>query len=146
MSGGLVSKERRKTAQKAIIMINLEGLDPADQITALSNQLARVHQDLDRLRDHEQVQVNRIGNLEAYIRDNLQDRNQRPKITLPTVRFTKENEDWIIFRRIFLLQAELYNYDNITACRALAACMRKDAARIVQDIPIVAAPGTQTYY
>ena len=58
------------------------------------------------------------------------------RIQLPTICFTKENEDWVLFRRQFELQCQLLGYDNLTACRALASCMRGEAGRIIQDIKI----------
>ena len=63
------------------------------------------------------------------------------KIPLPTVRFTKESEDWLVFRRAFKLQAEMYGYDDLLGCKALATCMRGEAARIIQDIPVEALEG-----
>ena len=62
---------------------------------------------------------------------------QRAPKHLPTLRYSSENEDWAVFRANFEQIRAFYGYPNEAACRALASCMRKDAARAVADIPVV---------
>ena len=64
---------------------------------------------------------------------------QRAPRHLPTLRYSSENEDWAVFRANFEQIRAFYGYPNEAACRALASCMRKDAARAIADIPVVSA-------
>ena len=73
---------------------------------------------------------NRIAHLEQQ-----QTNRPRPR-NLPTIRYSNESEDWLVFKRNFEDIKDFYGYDDEQACRALSACMRGDAARSVQDIDI----------